>query len=409
MNLFKQRNFQVMWVGQLATIFGNRFSEIAIPLIVLQLTGSPWHAALVVVCSQVAPLVLSLPVSNWIENKKKRNVALFAEAVSFMTMSALVVLVFLDMLTIWTLAGSLLVLGAAGLFFRISFGVMVPGVVGRQNLMKAHNSFEGADAVSTLIGPFLAGAVLTFYGIGAVLSVDAFTYLVSFLGILLLSYKEPVKKKQTNKSERKTNGTSIKNITYLFKNEYQRFISFNHGKLNFTTTAVTLTVIIYTSQTLGLSEWQTGLVLSAAGAGNLVGVFLLQRVSFVQWRYLFGILMGVSGAGIVFLLSTETLPFLMLGMFLFDGALSMAFVVNGSARQAVTPDHYLARIGGGGILIAGLVAIMGNLFAGGISEWIGPQIALGLCALLLFVGSIRSLRFRKGNVSVRELKPMDFV
>ncbi|TMW70377.1 MFS transporter [Alteribacter natronophilus] len=200
MNLFKERNFRVMWIGQLATIFGNRFSEIAIPLIVLQLTGSPWHAALVVVCSQAAPLVLSLPVSSWIETRSKRSVALFAQAVSFLTMGALVVFVLLDLLTIWTLAGSLLILGASGLFFRVSFGAMVPGVVGRDRLIEAHNSFEGADAVSTLIGPFLAGIVLTFYGAAAVLTIDAATYLISFLGILFLTYREPVKDKGVKES-----------------------------------------------------------------------------------------------------------------------------------------------------------------------------------------------------------------
>ncbi|WP_202079087.1 hypothetical protein [Caldalkalibacillus salinus] len=115
MSLFKNKNFTVMWVGQLATIFGHRFSEIAIPLIVLQLTGSPWQAALVVVCSQIAPLVLSLPVGTT---------------------------------NIWIIAGSLLILGATGLLFRVSFGAMVPGVVGRKRLVSAHSYFEGADALT---------------------------------------------------------------------------------------------------------------------------------------------------------------------------------------------------------------------------------------------------------------------
>lgn len=104
MELYKNKNFVVMWVGQLATIFGNRFSEIAIPLIVLQLTGSPWQAALVVVCSQVAPLVLSLPVGDWVEYKPKRQIAMLAEAISFLTMSVLVIFVWLDLLNIWILA-----------------------------------------------------------------------------------------------------------------------------------------------------------------------------------------------------------------------------------------------------------------------------------------------------------------
>lgn len=232
MSLLKNKNFSVLWFGQLATIFGNRFSEIAIPLIVLQLTGSPWQAALVVVCSQVAPLVLSLPVGTWIESKSKKQVAMSAEAISFFTMCTLVTFVLFDQLNIWILAGSLLILGATGLFFKVSFGAMVP------------------------------------------------------------------------------------------------------------------------------------------------------RVS--------------------------NFPLIIFGMFLFDGALSMAFVVNGSARQAITPDNYLARISGGGFLLSGLVGVSGNLFAGGTAELIAPQISFVFCAIILLVASLISLSFKQGNKQLHNLKPIEF-
>ncbi|TMW70376.1 MFS transporter [Alteribacter natronophilus] len=157
-----------------------------------------------------------------------------------------------------------------------------------------------------------------------------------------------------------------------------------------------------------MSEWQTGLVLSAAGAGNLAGVFLLHKIRHFPWRYLFGALMAVSGGGIFLLLSSDMLIFIMAGMFLFDGALSMAFVVNGSARQAVTPDGFLARVGGGGVLLSGLAAIGGNLFAGGVAEWIGATAALTICAVIMLAGCLVSICFRGGKNPVKMLEPVNF-
>lgn len=408
MELYKNKNFVVMWVGQLATIFGNRFSEIAIPLIVLQLTGSPWQAALVVVCSQVAPLVLSLPVGDWVEYKPKRQIAMLAEAISFLTMSVLVIFVWLDLLNIWILAGSLLILGATGLFFKVSFGAMVPGVVGRERLVSAYSYFEGADAISTFIGPVMAGLVLSSYGVATVLTIDALTYFVSLLGILFLTFKENNRKSTGKQPARKSYILSLKGIKYLFANYYQTFISIQHAILNFTTTAMTLSIIIYTSQTLNFIEWQTGMVLSAAGIGNLVGVFLLNKINQFSWKILYAGLMLVSSSGVLLILFTNELILIMLGMFLFDGALSMAFVVNGSARQAVTPDGYLARIGGGGILLAGLVAMGGNLFSGSIAESNDPQISLAFCAFLLIVATLISLFFKFGNKPLDKLIPIEF-
>ncbi|SES66397.1 Transmembrane secretion effector [Oceanobacillus limi] len=407
MSLFKNKNFAVMWFGQLATIFGNRFSEIAIPLIVLQLTGSPWQSALVVVCSQVAPLILSLPVGTWIEGKPKKQVAMVAEIISFLTMSLLVMLVWADHLTIWILATSLFILGATGLFFKVSFSAMVPGVVGRNRLVHAHSYFEGADAISTFVGPVLAGVVLSSFGVAMVLTIDAMTYFISFLGILFLTFHE---KKWSVKQEkmRQTYLSSIKNVRYLFTNPYQTFISVQHVILNFSTTAMTLTIIIYTSQVLYFNEWQTGMVLSSAGVGNLVGVFLLNKINHFSWKYLYAGLMVVSSGGIILILCSYELVLIMGGMFLFDGALSMAFVVNGSARQAVTPDAYLARIGGGGILLSGVVAMGGNLFAGGVSESINPNSSLIFCAGVLLLATFVSLVFKQGDKKLDKLVPIEF-
>ncbi|UCZ51539.1 MFS transporter [Bacillus shivajii] len=408
MNLFKNKNFVIMWFGQLATIFGNRFSEIAIPLIVLQLTGSAWQAALVVVCSQVAPVIMSLPVGTWVEGKSKKLIALSAEAISFTTMALIVFFVWLDQLNIWILAGGLFVLGATGLFFRVAFGAMVPGVVGRKRLINAHSYFEGADAFSTFIGPVLAGIVLSSFGVAAVLTVDAFTYFISFLGILFLSFKEDKTISTRKQSTKKTYISSIKSFKYLIGNHYQSFITLHHGILNFTTTAVTLTIIIYTSQTLHFSEWQIGMVLSAAGVGNIIGVLLMNKLSCYKWKCLYAGLMIVSSIGLLLILLASNLPIIMLGMFLFDGALSMAFIVNGTARQAVTPDNYLARIGAGGILLSGVVAISGNLFSGGLAEAIAPEFPLAFCMFLLLVATIISISFKKGSKKLEDLKPVEF-
>ncbi|MGD7045933.1 MFS transporter [Jeotgalibacillus proteolyticus] len=406
MNLLQNRNFIVMWIGQLATILGNRFSEIAIPLIVLQLTGSPLNAALALVCQQLAPLLLSLSAGNFAEGRSKKKIAMGADAVSFLTMLLLAGMVLINELTLWTLGAALFILGAAGVFFRVSFGAMVPGVAGRSRLVEAHTYFEGADAVSTLAGPVLAGLVLSAFGAVWALAVDAFTFFISFLGILFLTVSD--KRKEEEKEGLTSKGDfSLNGISLLVKNPLQRFVTFNQAVLSFTTTAMTLTVIVYTTAVLDFREWQTGVVLSAAGAGNVIGVLFLHKLSRLSWRMLYGGLMGISAAGIFLIMGSSHLYSLALGMFLFDGALSVAFVINGSARQAITPDSFLARIGGAGLLLGGTAAISGNLFAGGVSESADPRAVIGFCGFLLLFASVIAFTFKQGKRSVRELEPID--
>lgn len=404
MQLLKERNFFVLWVGQLASIFGNRFSEFAIPLIVLQLTGSPWQAGLVAVCSQVAPLVLAIPAGTWIENKSKKRIAMTAEIVRVFAMTGLVFAVSFDVINVWLMAWTLLIMGAAGVFFRISFNTMVPAIVGRKQLVQAHNYFEGADAISTLSGPALAGLVFATFGIGWTLAIDSVTFLISFIGIMLLQYDEKMKvTKERNSAYKDT----VKGLRYLIGNRIQRFITFNHVILNFSTTAVVLTVIIFANQTLELSVVRTGLLLSAAGVGNVAGVFLLSRLNGLSWGFLNGSIMLVSGVGVGLLVVTDSFITAALGMFLFDGALSMGFVVNGAARQAITPDDFLARVGSGGILLSGLVAVGGTLFAGGVSELLSPRVALGVCGLLLMLSTVVSWMVKEIRKPLHEVKPIE--
>jgi Na+/melibiose symporter-like transporter len=404
--LFKNRNFLVLWIGQLATIFGNRFSEIAVPLIVLQLTGSPWKAALIAVCSRVVPLALSLQAGYWVDRHSKKKIAMGADALSFLAMSALVLCSYFNVLNIWTLAISLLLLGAAGLFYRVALSAMLPAIAGREQLVRAHNYIEGADAVSTLAGPVMAGAALSALGSAAVLGIDALTYLISFAALALLTYKEVPSVKE--RGEGFKNALAFKEIKYLFMNPFQRFISFQQAVLNFASSCVVLAVIFYTSQSLGFSEWQTGAVLSAAGAGNLLGVFLLNKTVHLSWKILYGVLMAVSGLGLLLILLSGKFAVIAFGMFLFDGALSMAFVVNGSARQAITPDSFLARVAGGGILLSGLAAVSGTLFAGGVAESLHPRIVIAGCSILLFLAAAVSLSFKQGKSRLDKLEPMSF-
>ena len=43
--LWRQRNFMLLWSGQLVSWLGTEVSEIALPLVVLALTGSPARPA----------------------------------------------------------------------------------------------------------------------------------------------------------------------------------------------------------------------------------------------------------------------------------------------------------------------------------------------------------------------------
>ncbi|MBB6454117.1 MFS family permease [Salirhabdus euzebyi] len=406
--LLKQKNFLLLWIGQAISIFGTRFSDIAVPWVVLQLTDSPFKTALVAISMQIAPLFLSLFAGIWIENRSKKHVAITAEFIRFLSLIALVFIIMFDYFQLWIVLLIFFVFGAAGLFFRISFQSMLPSIVGREKLLSAHNYMEGADAVGTLLGPALAGLIFTLFGAAWTISIDAFTYLLSALTLcfIALTYTERRKEKKRKVHLNKQWKEIKAGISILFQHHIQRYVTVQHAILNFLTNAVTLLVIINAKEELGLSVTETGLLFSAAGLGNIIGVFLMPVVSRFTWRTINIGLAAFSGTGILLLVMADGFVLSAIGMFLFDGALSMAFVVNGSARQAVTPDNYLARVSSGGLMISGSVTLLGAFFAGTVAEFLHVQVALFSCAVLLGISIIYSLRTKGLKVMLSKLTPL---
>jgi hypothetical protein len=76
-------------------------------------------------------------------------------------------------------------------------------------------------------------------------------------------------------------------------------------------------------------------------------------------------------------------------------------------RQAITPDHLLARISSTGFLISGLTGIVGSLYAGGIAELLDSRIALGLCGILLMIGGLLTLINRSTHHPIEKVEPIE--
>lgn len=399
--MFKERNFLFLWLGQVVSIFGGRFSELVIPWMVLQITHSPMKAALVAISTQIAPLFLSLPAGVFIEQSSKKKTAMYAEFIRTVTMTLLVIIIMAEKFNLFLIMTILLVTGLAGLFFRIAFHSLLPMVAGRNHLIDVHNYMEGADAISTLIGPVLAGIALSKIGAAATLGIDAFSFFLSFVSLMLITVtNRDVRNKNEPLRSKELFNQGVEGIKMLFSTRIQRFITLNHLVLHFITHSITLLVIVLAKQNLELSASQTGILLSGAGVGNIIGIFMMKLLKNAHWNLLYGTLLLCSSCGIIIVSFSANLWFAFIGMLLFDGALSMAFVINGAARQTVTPNQFLARVSSGGLLLTGIVVIFANGFAGSVAEWINPVSALLICSCILFLNSVISYRQKLLNRSV---------
>ncbi|MFJ7982208.1 MFS transporter [Lysinibacillus xylanilyticus] len=408
---FINRNFFSMWLSQLSSILSGRLRELVIPLLVLGMTHSPLTAGLVALSQQIGVILFAIPVGTWMEQKNKRIVMVITKFLSTICMFILAFLVFQNYINSLLIAFLLFFMGILGLFSSTAFNVMIPAVAGRKNLINAHTSLEGADAVSTLVGPILAGFLFAKMGASFTLLICSILSVISLIFIYIVRYEEQVntvsdkslsiKEKMIDFSKRSSEG-----FKYLFANFSQIISTISICVLGFTTVFIPLTVVIHANNTLNLSPELTGLLLSFAGVGNIIGVVILKWFKNPNWIPFLSILLLVSATGIFLVMITSELWLSCLGMFLFDGALSMAFVIQAAVHQGVTPDEALSRIRSATYVLGGLIAMFASFLSGAIAQYASTTIALGLGIIVLIISAIYIIRYRNHSVKIDKLEPI---
>lgn len=409
--LFINRNFFSMWLSQLSSILSSRLRELVIPLLVLGMTHSPLIVGLVALSQQLGVILLAMPVGTWMERKNKRTVMIIAHSLTTICLFVLAFFVFQKSINSLYIAFLLFLIGVLGLLSSTAFNVMIPAVAGRQNLIHAHTSIEGADAVSTLIGPILAGFLFAKMGASFTLLLCSILSVVALIFIYTIRYKEQIPKKQ---STHLTMTDKIKDFfkrssegfTYLFANASQLISTIAICVLGFITIFIPLTVMIHANHTLNLSPEHIGLLLSFAGVGNIVGVVILKWLKNPNWIPFLSLLLIISATGILLVFITTNFWLSCAGMFVFDGALSMAFVLQAAVHQGVTPDEALSRIRSATYVLGGLIAMFASFLSGAITQFASTTIALGFGILLLMFTALYMMRYRKHSMQIDKLQPI---
>ncbi|MGY3716067.1 MFS transporter [Sutcliffiella cohnii] len=404
------KEFAYMWFSNISTILSGRLREIVIPLLVLEMTGSPLKTGVVALALQLGSIIFAVPVGTWLERKSKIKVTIVSKSLTAVCMFLIAFIVFSGLVSAWLIAALLFVMGILSLVSRTAFTVLIPKVAGRKNLVEAHTKLEGADAICTLVGPALGGFLLAKIGAGLTLVVCGVLILLSLLFFVFI--KEDDSQKEYNKNmtvKEKVNNflaQSREGFKYLISNRPQIMSTIAFCVLSFSTVFVVLTVIIHSNTTMDLSAEYSGILLSSAGVGNILGVLFLGKLKNANWVPLLSLLMLISGFGVFIIFGTENFLWACLGMIIFDGALSMAFVIHSSVQQAITPNEVLSRIRSSTYVIGGIFTLLGTFLSGFIPEYFGtkPSLALGAFALL----SIAIILWTNRGISkpMQELEPI---
>ena len=191
------RNFRLLWIGEGVSVLGDHFYMIALPWLVLQLTGDSLAMGTVLALSAIPRALLMLVGGALTDRFSPRSLMLASNAVRFILVSILTGLVFANRVEMWMLYTLAVLFGVADAFFYPAQSSMTPQLVKKDQLQVANSLIQGTMMLTMLAGPALAGLLIAalgdghsesadMQGIAAAFGLDALTFLASLITLIFI-------------------------------------------------------------------------------------------------------------------------------------------------------------------------------------------------------------------------------
>ena len=380
--LRRNRDFLLLWSGQVVSTVGSEVSQLAYPLLVLALTHSARDAGIVGFARALPFLLLYMPAGAYVDRWDRKRVMLAADAGRALALGSVGIWLAVGRPPLAWLAITSFVEGSLFVFFQLSEGAALPQIVPKEQLPQAIAQNQARMQGAGLVGSPLGGAL---YGLSRLLpfAADAVSYAVSFVSLLFVRPALQGEREPTRRTLRNEIGDGL---GWLRRQPFMRAITACVAGTNFVHQALSL-VLIVRLRNLGASSALIGAVFAIIAVGSIAGAL---AGPWVQRR----VPPRVVVLGSLWIWPVQTAALFLLGRPVVIGIVTaVAYtagpvfnVVVGAYRYALVPERLYGRVASATLLFAWGSIPLGSLFAGyGIAAWGARPMLLVLAAILLVI------------------------
>ena len=373
--LLRNREFRLIWLIGAATNTLRWLEILAVGVVVFDLTGSPFQVAFMVIL-RFAPMALIGAFTGVVAERFNRRLFQILSLGFMMTTSiVLTVLVFGGYLNLWVIGISVVL---NGLFWTTDNPIrrtLLGEVVQPAQIGIAMSLDTVTNSTTRFLGPLVGGIFLEFAGLEGVFLVGAIFY-GSALGLALLVHAVPDQQNPGHGSVFSflTDGIKVLQTNRVLVGVLAITVIYNLWAFPFVSM-----IPVIGKDVLGLSPLPVGLLVSAEGAGTLIGallVLLTRSVAHYRRLYTFGLSLSLAMA----LIYSQMGAFVPSGVFLVLEGIGAGFFAAMQAALVLlnTPPEMRSRMMGLLSVCVGLCAL-GFLHIGLLADWVGAQNAVLIC------------------------------
>jgi DHA3 family macrolide efflux protein-like MFS transporter len=293
-SVFRNRDFTALWLGDLISQFGNGITSIAASILVYQETGSALSVGLMLIATSLPGFLFGLIAGVFVDRLDRKRIMLVCEV-----LRAVIVFLIPVMLPfgIWWLYILVALSATVTQFFNPAHASVIPDVASDEELAAANSMMSISHTGALGLGFAAAGLITARFNVEWAFYVDAITFLLSGVAILLV--KLPPMETPEEKTSVEAVARNLRaGLRFLWDSKILRSTFIVIVPMAVLFGLHNSLLLPFADRALGATEFEYGLIegLSMVGfvVGGLVMAGIADRLREGQWIAISFIGMGIA-------------------------------------------------------------------------------------------------------------------
>jgi MFS family permease len=380
------KNYRLFFFGQGTSLIGTWMNNVAAIWAVYHLTNSPLLLGVFGFLSQ-SPAMLAPLAGSYVDRWNHRQILLVTQAISMVQSFLLAALALTQSLNIINLVVLSFIQGIINALDVPTRQAFIPEMVDSKadldNAIALNASLLG---LARLIGPAIAGVIISTLGTGICFLVDGISYiavLASLFAMKIQYQSSDFPSKQFSQQEFKAG------FRYVFNSVPIRSILGLLALVNFMGTPLIALVPIFAKEILGGGSHTFGYMMTTSAVGALIGaVYLSLRSGLVGLERLLGICAAMLAVMLIVFSQSKVMWLSFIAVAFIGFFLIIENAVSNTLILSITEEDKRGRVMGIYTIASDTVMLpLGNLFAGILAHFIDAPSTMLIEGISCMVGA----------------------
>ena len=415
----KNKNFIIIVIGQIISLFGNAIQRFSMSLYLLEFTGSTATFANILAISTI-PYILFAPIAGRLsDNINRKNIMVYLDLFCSILIGGYAFILLRGNDSALIVGAVMFMLSVCATLYGPAVTSSIPQIVEEDKLTSANGVINQVASIVNFVGPILAGILYGLLGIKVIVVVNAVSFFVSAIMELFLDIPDVPKGNATESEIAIDSNEKILSMNFVkksfvdmkesfiyLKNEKQIVFGIiaSYALCNiFLVPILSIVAPYFINVFLGLSSEIFGIVEAICVLGMILGgfwisvkpnMFSMKNVHYTYFPMIAGVIV-MSTLGFIKLNNYVLAGIFALGGLAIMLSLSLSNVLTLTFIQKQVPGEMLGRVSAFSTAIATISVAPGQLLFG---QVIDMGIPIGIILLVSAIFNIGLMLFIKWNV-----------